>query len=202
MNKKEFLDTLKVELKKQSIVNIDNMIQFYDEMICDRMEDGMSEEEAVASMDSVEEIVKVALLDKPMTELVKEKVKKSKEKAEIEGHGWLWILLAVLGFPIWLPILIVIAVCFLVICIVYWVLVMAVGIVILCIPLTALACFIGTIFSPFVSAPWPLVLTCVGGAMAFGSASFLLYKPVIKLFKGTGQIFVNMFKGIKRILFR
>ena len=53
MTKEEFLRTLKAELEKQSISNIESMIEYYDEMICDRMEDGMSEEAAVESMDSI-----------------------------------------------------------------------------------------------------------------------------------------------------
>ena len=64
MNKEEFLTTLRSELEKKSVSNIDNMIEYYDEMICDRIEDGMSEEEAVSSMEAVSSIVSSFLLAK------------------------------------------------------------------------------------------------------------------------------------------
>ena len=75
MNKQEYLDALRDALEKQSISNIDNMIEYYDEMICDRMEYGMSQEDAVNSMDSIPDIVHEAVLDKSVPTLVKEKVK-------------------------------------------------------------------------------------------------------------------------------
>ncbi|MBR6003266.1 MAG: hypothetical protein IK068_00935, partial [Lachnospiraceae bacterium] len=100
MSKQEFLDGLRTELQKASIANIDNMVEYYDEMICDRIEDGMSEEAAVADVDSIEEIVNNAMLDKPVTALVKERVVKSREKAKSNGTQVIWIILAVLGFPV------------------------------------------------------------------------------------------------------
>ena len=52
MNRAEFLSALRAELERQYISGADNMTEYYDEMICDRMEDGMSEEEAVASLEA------------------------------------------------------------------------------------------------------------------------------------------------------
>ena len=110
MNKQEYLDTLRAELEKQSITNIGNMIEYYDEMICDRIEEGMSEEDAVRSMTPIPEVVREAVLDKSVPSLVKDRVKMSREKAQKSGNGWLWIVLAIVGFPVWLPLLITFAV--------------------------------------------------------------------------------------------
>ena len=106
MNRAEFLSALRAELERQYISGADNMTEYYDEMICDRMEEGMSEEEAVASLGSIEDIVNEALIDRPMTTIVRDRVKKSKDNAEKKGHGALWITLAILGFPVWFPLLI------------------------------------------------------------------------------------------------
>ena len=50
-------------------------IDFYSEMISDQMEEGLSEEEAVAKIGSVEDIVSQILSDIPLSKLVKEKIK-------------------------------------------------------------------------------------------------------------------------------
>ena len=57
------------------------MIEFYAEMIDDRMEDGMSEEEAVAAMEDIDRVIAQAKLDRPLPALMLDKVKESHEKA-------------------------------------------------------------------------------------------------------------------------
>ncbi len=143
MNKKEFLDKLKTELERQSISNIENMIEFYDEMICDRMEDGMSEEEAVDSMESIDEIVHEAVLDKSVPTLVKERVKKSREKAKRNGLEWLWIVLAIVGFPVWLPIAIALIAVAFTLFVVFWVVIVTLFVVLLALAISAVACVFG-----------------------------------------------------------
>ena len=54
MNKKGFLEKLKSELNGYSPEEVDRSIAFYSEMIDDRIEDGANEEEAVASIGSIE----------------------------------------------------------------------------------------------------------------------------------------------------
>lgn len=202
MSKEEFLSTLRAELEKQNLGNVENMLQFYDEMICDRMEDGMTEEEATASLGPIQNIVKEVVWEKPVTTLVKEKVQQSKAKADERGKGAIWIVLAVLGFPIWLPIAVVIMICFLVICLLYWILVLTIAIVAASIPLSAVTCLLGTVLLLFGAAPPSSVLIGAGGALALGSLSFLLYKPCLLFFKGTGTVFVKMLTGLKKAIFR
>jgi uncharacterized membrane protein len=202
MSKEEFLSTLKTELEKQNLGNVENMLQFYDEMICDRMEDGMTEEEATASLGSIQDIVKEVVWEKPVTTLVKERVQQSKAKAESNGKGAIWIVLAVLGFPIWLPIAAVIAVCFMVICLVYWIIVLTIALVLLVFPLTTLACLVGAAGVLLGFAPFSTMMICLGGAMILGSLSFLLYKPCLLFFKETGTVFAKMLVGLKKTLFK
>ena len=83
MTKQEFLDRLAKKIPKDER---EERLAFYSEMIDDRMEEGMTEAESVASIDP-----EIPPEEKPAT--------KRKMKAGV-------ILLLVLGSPIWLPLLI------------------------------------------------------------------------------------------------
>ena len=65
-------------------------------MIDDRIEEGLSEKEAVAKIGSVERIASQIIEDIPLTKIVKEKMRR-------EGKpGALTLILLILGSPIWL----------------------------------------------------------------------------------------------------
>ena len=117
MKKKEFLKELENSLKGLPQRDIDERVEFYSEMIDDRIEDGKSEEQAVAEIGSIDEVVDQIAKDTSLVKLVKNKIK---PKKSISGLG---ILLLVLGFPLWFPLLITFFVLVLVCFIVMWVLV-------------------------------------------------------------------------------
>lgn len=100
MTKTEFLDGLRAGLSDLDPADIQKSTDYYDEMICDRTEDGMSEEEAVAAIGPVEDAVSEVLLATPLPKLVKAKVKPKRSLRGIE------ILLLVLGAPLYLPFLV------------------------------------------------------------------------------------------------
>lgn len=100
MRKQELFDALRKGLCGLPEQDIEERVSFYDEMINDRMEEGISEEQAVSEIGNVDEIISQIIADTPLTKLVKEKVKpKGKLRA------WEIVLLA-LGFPIWFSLLI------------------------------------------------------------------------------------------------
>ena len=102
MNKKEFLQQLKSGLSEYPNEEIIKSTGYYSEMIDDRIEDGMTEEEAVESVGSVESIVKQIKYEMPITTLVKSKVKeKTKDK---RTSVWAVVLL-IIGSPLWIGIL-------------------------------------------------------------------------------------------------
>ena len=71
-------------------------------MIADRMEDGLSEEDAVASVGSVEEIAAQIIADTPLSKLAKAYIKPKRRLT-----AWEIVLLA-LGFPIWFSLLVMV----------------------------------------------------------------------------------------------
>ena len=100
MNKQEFLAALRERLSGLPQQELDERLAFFEEGIDDRIEEGLSEEAAVASMGSVNEIVGQIVADVPLSVLVKEKAKKRRRLQTWE------IVLLILGFPVWLPLLI------------------------------------------------------------------------------------------------
>lgn len=56
MNKKEYLNKLKLELKKRSVTNISDIIADYDELIEIKIREGKSEIEAINELGSIEEL--------------------------------------------------------------------------------------------------------------------------------------------------
>ena len=91
MKKAEFLDILRKELAGLPKDDLQSRISFYEEAIADRMDDGKSEEEAVAFLGSIDEIVKQIAEDTSLVKLVKEKTRPRRRLRAFE------IILLILG---------------------------------------------------------------------------------------------------------
>lgn len=100
MSKQEFLAELRRGLSGLPQDDIEERLTFYSEMIDDRIEEGLSEEDAVAEFGTVEDVVSQIMSEIPLSKLVKEKVKPKRALRVWE------IVLLVLGSPIWLSLLI------------------------------------------------------------------------------------------------
>ena len=100
MNKRQFLNKLRGKLNGLSEESINEHIAFFSEMIDDRIEEGVLEDEAVLSVGSVEKIVEQVVADTPFAKIAKQRIK---PKRQIKV--WEIILLA-LGSPIWLSLII------------------------------------------------------------------------------------------------
>lgn len=100
MTKQEFVANLRAKLGGLPTQDVEDRISFYCEMIDDRIEEGLSEEEAVSAIGSVDEIVSQIISDIPLAKIAREKIKPKRRL-------WAWeIVLLVLGAPIWLSLLI------------------------------------------------------------------------------------------------
>lgn len=100
MNKQEFLKQLGKSLSDLPRKDVAERLTFYSEMIDDRMDEGLSEEEAVCSIGSVDEIVAQATGDFRAVITVEETVKQKRKWKAWE------VVLIVLGSPLWLVLLI------------------------------------------------------------------------------------------------
>jgi uncharacterized membrane protein len=100
MNKEKFIVQLRKGLSGLPQDDIEERVAFCNEMIEDRKEEGLSEEEAVLAAGSVEEIVAQTVADVPLVKIAKERVKSNRRM-----KAWEVILLA-LGSPVWLSLMI------------------------------------------------------------------------------------------------
>lgn len=100
MTKNEFLSSLGECLSGLPQNEIEERLGFYGEMIEDRMEEGVSEEEAVAAIGNVNEIADHIISEVSIGRIAKEKIKPQRRLKAWE------IVLLVLGSPIWLSLLI------------------------------------------------------------------------------------------------
>ena len=99
-NKLEFILALHEKLSCLPQEDLEERLAFYNEMIDDRMEEGLPEAEAVAQIGSADEVASQVIADTPLLKLVKEKIKPKKRRST-----WQTVLL-VLGSPVWLSLLI------------------------------------------------------------------------------------------------
>ena len=96
MSKQAFLARLRKELSGLPKDDIEERLAFYEEMIDDRTEEGLSEEEAVSAAGAIDEIVAQTIADISLPKIARERLlPKRRLKA------WEIVLLA-LGSPIWL----------------------------------------------------------------------------------------------------
>ena len=102
MTKYDFLEKLESLLEGLPRCDIDNSLEYYGEMIDEKMDEGFTEDEAVAAIGAPETVADTILRETPLTKLVKERVKPKRQLTALE------ILLIVLGAPLWLPIVIAI----------------------------------------------------------------------------------------------
>lgn len=97
MKKKEFLAALSRGLSRLPRKEREERVNFYREMIDDRIEEGIPEEEAVAGVGTVDGIVSQIFDERPAAA-------SASAKSGSGGKIGLILLLA-LGFPVWFPIL-------------------------------------------------------------------------------------------------
>lgn len=96
MGKDAFLAQLRKGLAGLPQKDIEERLTFYSEMIDDRIEEGLSEEEAVAAIGSARQIAAQAVADTPLAGI-------AKARPGAKGHPSTGVLLLlVLGSPIWL----------------------------------------------------------------------------------------------------
>lgn len=95
MNKQQFLEELKNALGNLAEEDIKQSLDFYSEMIDDKIEDGLSEDAAVAEIGDVNKISAQIISEIPLSKIIKEKVSPKRKLSVLE------IVLLILGAPIW-----------------------------------------------------------------------------------------------------
>lgn len=112
MTKQEFLSELERALGKLPHAEVEQALAFYDEAISDRMEDGLSESEAVAGLGPIDEIAaQIAAETPPIPRVI--------ARANTGSRTLNIVLLAVFS-PIWVPVALALAAAALAVYVAIW----------------------------------------------------------------------------------
>ncbi len=170
MIKQEFLEKLESRLKGLPKSDMEERISFYSEMIDDRVEEGLSEEDAVMGIGSVDSIASQIISETPFVKIVKEKMKTKRNLKARE------IILLAIGSPIWVSLLICVLAVIFSIYVSIWAVVISLWAV--------LGSFVGSSIGGILTGA---ILACMGnGAMGFAmiGAGITLAGLSILLFYG------------------
>ena len=191
MDKFEFMTILEDGIMALPEKERREMLDYYSEMIDDRIEDGLSEEEVVAAVGDVDEIIRQVLMDTPLTKLVKEKVKTRRSLRAWE------IILLVLGSPVWLPILIAVAAVIFSVGVAFWALVFSFSGAAFAFAVATIAAFAGAIV--FVIKTGTIAgLGMIGIALIMAGLAILFYFAAKAMAKGLLWLGKKTVSGIKR----
>ena len=140
MTKQEFLSELERALGKLPHAEVEQALAFYDEAISDRMEDGLSEAEALAGLGPVDEIAAQIAAETPP-------IPRAIARANTGSRTLNIVLLAVFS-PIWIPIVLALAAAALAVYVAIWAVIAAlwaVDAVLVLMPFAGLAALASTV---------------------------------------------------------
>lgn len=179
MTRDEFLNRLGELLACLPADQVEETKQFYAEAIADRVEDGMSEEEAVAAMGAPGEVAEATLDNLPA---VPRAIARTRRRSTV----LLWVL-TIVGSPVWVPLLIAFVIvalsiyfCIWVLAFCVWVIAAALGAV----GATALALVVAGMaigHVPYVLAMLGCGLAFIGAALLVGAGAWAASKQIARL---------------------
>ena len=192
MRKNEFLAALRARLSALPAAEREERIGFYSEMIDDRIEEGLSEEEAVDGVGSVEDIADQILSEVPPTRV------EVKEKRKL-GAGV--IVLLALGSPIWLSLAVAALAVLIAFYAVLWSLVAVVWSVFAALVAAGFGGIIGGITVAIVSNAFAGLALIAAALFCAGLAIFLFF-GCLSATVGSAILTKNTFIGIKNLIVR
>lgn len=190
MNKEEFMSKLRKKLGGLPERDMEERLSFYGEMIDDRIEDGVSEENAVAEIGSIDEVVSQITSEIPLSRLIKEKVRPNRSLKAWE------IVLLVLGAPLWFSLLVAF-------CAVVFSLYVTLYSLLISFYAVELSFIGGVLIGIFETAYYFIIGNAVGGLFFIGAIFILIALSIISFFackKATKSVFVltkKMLLGLK-----
>lgn len=195
MTKQEFLTRLEEELSGLPQEDIAERLAFYGEMIEDRMEEGASEEEAVAGIGPVDAVAKQIIDEIPIGKLVRERVKSKRRMGAGE------IILLILGSPVWLSLLIAAFAVILSVYIVIWAVIISMWAVfaalVVCVPAAAAVGIYLMLKGRTLQG-----IAMIGAAAVLAGLSVFLFFGCRALSKGAAILTKKIFSWIKSLFIR
>jgi len=192
MNREEYLSALRRALAQMPPEELEKQIAYYDELISDMCEDGMSETEAVAKLGDPKAVAEELLAALPLGTLVKSRIRSA------GGLSGLTIALLVLGFPLWFPLIISFFAVVLSVLITLWALALSFGAVVLALGVSAVAIPIGMVTGTISGSPLMLIgyMLAAAGLCVLGALGLPpLFRAIARLCRAFGR-------GVKSIFIK
>lgn len=193
MNKQQFLDTIRDKIGALPPQDRERSLDFYSEIIDDRMEDGLTEEQALEAIGSVEEvaaqILQEAQVPKAAPVIIPRKLR-------------IWeIVLLVLGAPLWIPLVLSVAIVLLSVYAVLWSCVLTLYCADLCLALGAVAGIAGGIFYLITGGTGPALLF-IGVALVLAGLAIVAFFLCNLAAKGVFLLSKYAFLSMKALIIR
>lgn len=193
MNKQGFLTELKARLSGLPQSDIEERLTFFGEMIDDRIEEGLTEEEAVSAIGTVDEVAGQIVAETPLTKLVKERVKPKRSLRAWE------IVLLVLGSPIWLSVLIAVFAVIFAVYVAIWSVIISLWAILTSLAVSSLAAVAAAVFFSF-NSNWLTGAAMLGAGIFCAGLTILLFFGCKAATKGVLLLTKNIALGIKSLL--
>ncbi len=192
MKKNEFLDILKSKLVGLPKEDVERSIEYYGEMIDDRIEDSMSEDEAVEDIGKIDDIVLQITSEIPLTRIVKEKVRPKRALRVWE------IILIILGFPIWGSLAVALLCIILSVYIILWTVVVCIYAVFVSVGACSLVPFLPAVLFSLEGRFLEATVYLGAGVFLMGITVLLFFASIYST-KGTAKLSKKIFIGIKTL---
>ena len=195
MNREEFLTGLREGLAGLPREDVEERLAFYEEMIDDRMEEGLPEEDAVAEIGPVDDVVRQIVADTPLPKIVQERIRPKRRLRAWE------ILLLVLGSPLWLALLIAGFAVLFSVYVVIWAVVVSIWAVDLALSFAVFTQVVGGIMG-FCEGKLDLGLAVIGFGLFLAGLAILLFFACVALTKAAARLTKKIALGIKSLFMR
>jgi len=195
MTKHEFITQLRDRLSELPEREVEERLSFYVEMIDDRIEDGRTEQEAVADLGSLDEVVAQIVADIPLLQIAKKRIKPTRRL-----KAWEIVLLAV-GSPVWASLLIAALAVLIALYASFWAIIVS-----LWAAFGSLAgCALGGVVSGFalsMGANLPAGMALIGAGIVCAGLSVLLFFACKAATKGLVVLASKTVLAVKRCLIK
>ena len=196
MSKDAFIGELRHRMAGLPKEAVDRTVEYYSELIADSMEDGLSEEEAVSRLGSLDEIVANVVKDTPLSQIVETRIREKKAK---RGGIRAWeVILLVLGAPLWLPLLLAVLAVVLALYVTLWAVVIALWAVVAAVILTGVVAVVAGIVE-LCQLRLPQGLVLLGGGLVCMGLCALLFLLMKLITVGTVKLCKLIWTGIKSL---
>lgn len=193
MTKMQFLMALHDRLSGLPRDEAEQRLSFYSEMIEDRMEEGLTEEEAVGAVGSVEDIAAQILEDVSLVKLAKEKIKPKRQM-----KAWEITLLAV-GSIVWIPLLLAAVIVAGAVLISLWAILIALWVVFVSLIASGVAVTLGGVLVLLLGRG-TIGIALIGAALICISLGIFCFYGCLAASKGAVALVKLCIRGIKKCL--